>query len=49
MSGILDRLRQSYLDRSGKELNQTLNALPWIMIVIGGIVTRARIVHLCIL
>lgn len=39
MAGILDRLRQSYPDRSGKELDQTLNALPWVMVVIGSIVT----------
>ena len=39
MAGILDRLRQSYPDRSGKELSQALNALPWIMITIGAIVT----------
>jgi hypothetical protein len=39
MAGILDRLRQSYPDRSGKELSQALNALPWIMVTIGAIVT----------
>jgi len=39
MSGILDRLRQSYPDRSGNELAQSLNALPSVMIVIGAIVT----------
>lgn len=38
MSGILDRLRQSYPDRSGNELAQALNALPGVMIVIGAIV-----------
>ena len=39
MSGILDRLRQSYPDRSGNELAQTLNSLPGVLIVIGAIVT----------
>jgi hypothetical protein len=39
MSGILDRLRQSYPDRSGKELSLVLNTLPWIMIVIGAFIT----------
>ena len=39
MAGILDRLRQSYPDRSGNEFAQALNALPGVMIVIGGIVT----------
>jgi hypothetical protein len=39
MAGILDRLRQSYPDRSGNELAQALNSLPGVMIVIGGIVT----------
>ena len=39
MSGILDRLRSSYPDRSGKEMVQALNALPGVMMVIGAIVT----------
>ena len=39
MAGILDRLRQSYPDRSGNELAQALNSIPGVMIVIGGIVT----------
>ena len=39
MSGILDRLRSSYPDRSGKELAQTLNTLPWVLNAIGVIVT----------
>ena len=39
MSGILDRLRQSYPDRSGKELSQVLNTLPWVLIAIGAVVT----------
>ena len=39
MSGILDRLRSSYPDRSGKELTQTPNTLPWVLIAIGVIVT----------
>ena len=38
MAGILDRLRQSYPDRSGNELAQALNALPGMLIVIGAIV-----------
>ena len=38
MAGILDRLRQSYPDRSGNDLAQALNALPGILIVIGAIV-----------
>jgi hypothetical protein len=39
MSGILDRLRSSYPDRSGKEFAQALNSLPGVMIVIGVIIT----------
>lgn len=44
MSGILDRLRQSYPDRSGRELAQALNALPGVMIVIGAIITAWGII-----
>ncbi|MCW4041656.1 MAG: hypothetical protein NWE83_13020 [Candidatus Bathyarchaeota archaeon] len=44
MSGILDRLRSSYPDRSGKELEQALNALPGVLIVIGAIVTAWGII-----
>ena len=39
MTGILDRLRLSYPDRSGKELAQVMNALPWVFIAIGAIIT----------
>jgi len=46
MSGVLDRLRLSYPDRSGKEADQVLALLPPILIITGGlIVTLGVILH----
>jgi hypothetical protein len=38
MSGILDRLRLSYPDRSGKEVTQVLNAFNLLLIIIGTVI-----------
>ena len=46
MSGILDRLRLSYPNRSGKEADQVLGVLNLVVIIIGGlIVTIGVILH----
>ena len=37
MSGILDRLRLSYPDRSGKGADQVLGVINLIIIIIGGL------------
>ena len=44
MSGILDRLRLSYPDRSGKEANQALGALNLIIIFIGGLTVTLGVI-----
>ena len=44
MSGILDRLRLSYPDRSGKESNQVLDSLNLIVIIIGGLIVTLGII-----
>ena len=38
MSGILDRLRLSYPDRSGKEVTQVLNTFNLLLIIIGAVI-----------
>jgi len=46
MSGILDRLRLSYPDRSGKEADQVLGVLNLFVLLTGGlIVTFGVILH----
>ena len=46
MSGILDRLRLSYPDRSGKEADQVLGVLNLLVLLTGGlIVTFGVILH----
>jgi hypothetical protein len=46
MSGILDRLRLSYPDRSGKEADQALGVLNLLVLLTGGlIVTFGVILH----
>jgi len=44
MSGILDRLRLSYPDRSGKEADQALDLLPPSLIVIGGLIVTLGVI-----
>ena len=46
MSGILDRLRLSYPDRSGKAVDQVLSGLNLMIIIIGGLIlTVGLILH----
>ena len=44
MSGILDRLRLSYPDRSGSEADQALNLIPPILIIIGGLIVTLGVI-----
>jgi hypothetical protein len=43
MSGILDRLRLSYPDRSGKEADQILGILNLVVIILGGFIITAGV------
>jgi len=44
MSGILDRLRLSYPDRSGKEADQVLDILNLLVIIIGGLIVTLGVI-----